>query len=55
MYFHNYDLQKTWKDNCLKSPILDNHSKSKIVNEPNHCCNLSSITVAIFIDHCEYN
>ena len=43
---------KTWLDKCLKNPILEDPSKSNMVNVPKHCWNLHHITFIIFIDHC---
>ena len=37
MYFASYRLPKPWLDKCLKSPISEDPSKCKIVNEPKHC------------------
>ena len=40
MYFRNYGLPKTWLDQCLKSPVSENPTKSNMVNAPKHCSNL---------------
>ena len=40
MYFRNYGLPTTWLDQCLKSPVSDDPTKSNIVNAPKHCPNL---------------
>ena len=53
MYFRNYGLPKTWLDQCLKSPISEDPSKSNMVNAPKHCSNLKDTSFTIFIDHCE--
>ena len=55
MYFRNYGLRKTLLDQCLKSPISRNPSKSNMVNVPKHCWNMHGRTFTIFIDHCEGN
>ena len=53
MDFRNYGLQKTWLDNCLKSPVSEDPLTSNMVNGPNHCWNLNDTTFTGFIDHCE--
>ena len=55
MDFRNYGLQKTWLDNCLKSPVSEDPSTINMVNVPKHSCNLSDSTFVIFIDHSEGN
>ena len=35
MYFRNYGLPKTWLDQCLKSPVSEDPTKSNMVNAPN--------------------
>ena len=40
MYFGNYGLSKTWLDQCLKSPVSKDPSKSNKLNAPRHCSNL---------------
>ena len=40
MDFRNYGLPKTWLDQCLKSPVSENPTKSNMVNAPKHCSNL---------------
>ena len=32
MYFPNYGVQKTWLNNCLKSPVLEDPLTRKMVN-----------------------
>ena len=32
MYFRNSELPKTWLDQCLKSPVSEELSKSNMVN-----------------------
>ena len=51
MYFPNYQLRKTWLDQCLKSPISEDPSTDNMVIGPKHCCNLNDSTFTIFIDH----
>ena len=46
---------ETWLDKCLKSPVLDAHSTSSMVNWPKHSRNLHRSTFIIFIDHCKGN
>ena len=55
MYFRNFGLQKTWLDQCLKSPLSEDGSKSNMVNAPKHCSNMKGNSFTIFIDHCEVN
>ena len=45
MYFRNYGLPKTWLDQCLKSPISENPTKSNMVNAPKHCSNLKDTSL----------
>ena len=45
MYFRNYGLQKTWLDQCLKSPVSEHPTKSNIVNAPKHCSNLKDTSL----------
>ena len=37
MYFGNYGLPKTWLDQCLKSPVSQDPSKSSMANAPEYC------------------
>ena len=55
MYFQKYGLQKRGLDNCLKSFLSDDPSRSNMVNKPKHYCNLNDSTFTIFIYHCEDN
>ena len=55
MYFRNSELPKTWLDQCLKSPVSEELSKSNMVNVLKHCSNLKDSSFEIFIDHCEGN
>ena len=45
MYFRNYGLPKTWLDQCLKSPVSEDPSKSNMVNAPKHCSNLKDTSL----------
>ena len=53
MYFRSYRLPKTWLDQCLKSPVSEDPTKSNIVNAPKHCSNLRGTSITIFINHWE--
>ena len=53
MYFRNYGLPKTWLDQCLKSPISEDPTKSNMVNAPKHSSNLRDTSFTIFINHWE--
>ena len=53
MYFGNYGLPKTSLDQCVKSPVSDDPSKSNMANEPKHISNSNDSTFTIFIDHWE--
>ena len=55
MYFRNYGLRKTWLDNCLQRPVLEDPSTGNMVNGRKHRWNLNDCTFTIFIDHCEVN
>ena len=45
MYFQNYGLPKTWLDQCLKSPVSEDPTKSNMVNTLKHCSNLKDISL----------
>ena len=45
MYFRNYGLPKTWLDQCLKSPVSEDPTKSNMVNTPKHCSNLKETSL----------
>ena len=45
MYFRNYGIPKTWLDQCLKSPVSDDPSKSNMVNALKHCSNLKDTSL----------
>ena len=45
MYFRNYGLPKTWLDECLKSLVSDDSTKSNMVNGPKHCSNLKDTSL----------
>ena len=51
MYFRNYRLPKRWLDQCLKSPVSEDPTKSNTVNAPKHCSNLRDTSFTIFINH----
>ena len=55
MHFWTYGLWKTWLHKCLKSPIPEEPSITKMVNGPKHCWNLNDSTFTIFIDPGESN
>ena len=55
MYIWTSGFQKTWLDKCLKTPLSDNPSTSKMVNGPKHCSKLNDSTFTIFIDPSEGN
>ena len=45
MYFRNYGLIKTWLDQCLKSPVSEDPTKSNMVNTPEQCSNLKETSL----------
>ena len=45
MYFPNYRLPKTWLDQCLRSPLSEDPTKSNMVNAPKHCSNLKDTSL----------
>ena len=45
MSFRNYGLPKTWLDQCLKSPVSEDPTKSNMVNAPKHCSNLKDTSL----------
>ena len=53
MYFRIYRLEKACLDNCLKSPVSEDPSRSNMVNGPKHCWNLNASTFTILIDNSE--
>ena len=53
MYFLYYGLQKTWLNESLKSPLLQDPSRSNILRGIKHFGNLNDTNFTIFIDHCE--
>ena len=55
MYLRNYRLPKTWLDQCVKSPVSEDPSKSNMVNATKHCLNLKDTPFTIFINHCKSN
>ena len=55
MYFRNYGLPKTWLDQCVKSPVSQDPSKSNMVNASKFCSNFKDTSFTIFLDHWEVN
>ena len=53
MYFRIYRLEKACLDNCLKSPVSEDPSRSNMVNGQKHCWNLKARAFIIIIDNCE--
>ena len=45
MYFRNYGLPKTWLDQCPKSPVSDDPTKSNMLNAPKPCSNLKDTSL----------
>ena len=45
MYFRNYGLPKTSLDQCLKSPVSEDSTKSNMVNMPKHCPNFKDTSL----------
>ena len=45
MYFRNYGLPNTWLDQCLKSPVSEDPTKSNTVNALKHCSNLKDTSL----------
>ena len=45
MYFRNYGLPKPWLDQCLKSPVSEDPTKSNMVNAAKHCSNLKDTSL----------
>ena len=45
MYFRNYGHQKTWLDQCLKSTVSEDPTKSNMVNALKHCSNLKDTSL----------
>ena len=45
MYFRNYGLPKTWLDQCLKSPVSEDATKSYMVNITKHCSNFNDTSL----------
>ena len=45
MYFPNYRLPKTWLDQCLRSPLSEDPTKSNMVKAPKHCSNLKDTSL----------
>ena len=55
MYFRKYGLPKIWLDQCLKSPVSEDPSKSNMVNASKHCSNLKDSPFTTFLGHWEDN
>ena len=55
MYFRNYGLPKTWLDQCLKSPVSENPTKSNMVNAPKTLFKFERHVFTIFINHWDVN
>ena len=49
MYFRNYGLPKTGLDQCLKSPVSEDPTKSNMVNKPKHCSNLKDTSLSYLL------
>ena len=45
MYFRNYGLPETWLDQCLKSLVSEDPTKSNMVNASKHCSNLKDTSL----------
>ena len=45
MYFRNYGLSKTLLDQCLKSPVSEDPTKSNMGNALKHCSNLKDTSL----------
>ena len=45
MYFRNYGFPKTWLDQCLKSPVSQDPTKSNMLKAPKHCSNLKDTSL----------
>ena len=48
-------VPKNMVNQCLKSPVWEDPSKSNMANGPKHCWNHNDSTFTILIDHCEGN
>ena len=55
VYFRNYGPGKTLLDECLRSPLSNDPSKTNMVNAPKHCRNVKDSIFTLFIDRCEGN
>ena len=53
--FPKLRILKTSLDQCLKSPVSEDPSKSNLLNRPNHCSKLMDISFTICSDHWEGN
>ena len=45
MYFRNYGPPKPSLDQCLKSPVLEDPTKSNTINALKHCSNLKDTSL----------
>ena len=45
MYYRNYGLPKTWLDQCLKSPVSEDPTKSNMVKAPKHNSSLKDTSL----------
>ena len=45
MYFRNYGLPKTRLDQCLKSPVSEDPTKTNMANAPKRCSNLKDTSL----------
>ena len=45
MYLRNYGLPSTLLDQCLKSPVSEDPTKSNMINAPKHCFNLKDTSL----------
>ena len=45
MYFRNYGLPNTWLDQCVKSLVSEDPTKSNMVNASKHCSNLKDTSL----------
>ena len=55
MFVSNYRLQKPLFDECLKSLVSEDPSKSSMVKKRKDCRKLNHSTFSIFLDHCGDN
>ena len=53
--FQNLRTPKTLLDKCLKCPVSEDSSTSKMADAPKHCWNLRHSIFVSFIDPCQVN